>query len=430
MDPEATRARTRVQIISTYYAPETTGNAPYATGLAEGLARDGYAVSVLAGAPHYPGWEILPESEWNEREVTDSGVRVRRLRAYVPARPTFVRRLRYELSHGVRFARHFDPDADVTVILSPSLFAAAVVQLRNATRLRKRPSVLWVQDLYHAGVKESSSRAGAALGRGVQLIERVVAGSSEVVVVIHERFRRSVTTALAIPDEKVVVVRNWCHVQPGGDADRESVRRRYGWTPTDVIALHAGNMGEKQGLENVIEAARLAEAKGSAVRFVLVGDGNQRRHLQELAGSCTNVIFVPPVPEGEFTDVLGAADVLIVNERPSLSEAAVPSKLTSYFSTGRPVVAATSQTSPTREEVRTSGAGVVVAAGDPTALLDAVEAIHNDWTEEDALAGPDFVQQHLTERAGIEAFERMIDRLVDARGQVQDRSYGKESSVA
>jgi hypothetical protein len=61
--------------------------------------------------------------------------------------------------------------------------------------------------------------------------------------------------------------------------------------------------------------------------------------------------------------------VLLVNEREGMAEMSVPSKLTSYFSAGRPVVAATDPDSPTASEMRASGAGPIVPSGDPEALL-------------------------------------------------------------
>jgi len=46
----------RILIVSAYYAPETAGNAPYVTGVAEHYAAQGHDVMVLTGFPHYPAW--------------------------------------------------------------------------------------------------------------------------------------------------------------------------------------------------------------------------------------------------------------------------------------------------------------------------------------------------------------------------------------
>jgi colanic acid biosynthesis glycosyl transferase WcaI len=81
------------------------------------------------------------------------------------------------------------------------------------------------------------------------------------------------------------------------------------------------------------------------------------------------------VSNTEFTDVLAAADVLLLHERAGVVEMCVPSKLTSYFAAGRPVLAATSPRSAAAHEISASGAGTVVDPGDPSVLLEALRSL-------------------------------------------------------
>ncbi|GAB14334.1 putative glycosyltransferase [Arthrobacter globiformis NBRC 12137] len=74
--------------------------------------------------------------------------------------------------------------------------------------------------------------------------------------------------------------------------------------------LHAGNMGKKQGLENVVAAAKHASLIGSSTRFVLMGDGNQRPALMRSGQGIANLTFIDPLPQAEFQAALSAADVL------------------------------------------------------------------------------------------------------------------------
>jgi glycosyltransferase involved in cell wall biosynthesis len=207
-------------------------------------------------------------------------------------------------------------------------------------------------------------------------VERHVIRQADTVMVISEGFRNLVEKAGADP-EKVVLIRNWSHVAPP-TADRASTRLRLGWGEDEIIALHAGNMGHKQGLENVVEAGRLAEEYGMSVRFVLMGDGNRRTHLRQLAAGATNVDFLPPAPSEDLSDVLAAADVLLINESETVFDMSLPSKLTSYLVAGRPVVAAVSALGGTAREVEQTGAGSVIQSGRPDLLLQEVEALGAD----------------------------------------------------
>lgn len=82
-----------VQIVSTYYAPETTGNAPYLTSLARGLvAALGHNVRVSLGVPPNSGWRINPREQQAAEEAHD-GVHVQCVASSLPARPAFLTRI-------------------------------------------------------------------------------------------------------------------------------------------------------------------------------------------------------------------------------------------------------------------------------------------------------------------------------------------------
>ena len=122
-----------------------------------------------------------------------------------------------------------------------------------------------------------------------------------------------------------------------------------------------------------------------------------------------------------------AADVLLVNELPGLTEMSVPSKLTTYYATGLPVLAAVGAGSTTAAEIGLSGGGRVVPAGDPAALLSAAEALGSDPDQAAALgaAGRHFRvvtsprRPPSTPRADAEQGGREPDRLPPPRSVVR-----------
>ncbi|WP_275572544.1 glycosyltransferase family 4 protein [Mycolicibacterium vanbaalenii] len=211
----------------------------------------------------------------------------------------------------------------------------------------------------------------------------------------------------------MIVVRNWTHLPKTEPVDADEARAVLAWPEGVTLAVHTGNMGSKQGLENVVDAARLAEMHGIPVHFLLVGDGGERRFLQERAQGISKITFVDPLGDAEYRLALGAADVLVVNERPGVSGMAVPSKLTSYFDAGKPVVAATDPDGITATEVRAAEAGTVVTAGDPEALLDAIVQLTAD---PQAMArfganGRSYRESELDQDAAIARWVMVIDQL-------------------
>ena len=403
----------RIRLFSLNYKPERSGIAPYTTGLAVGLAQRGHRVEVFTSLPHYPEWHVDPADRALAGTLLRSdGVSVRRFSHYVPNSPTLIRRFAFESAFGFRVASHRWDETDLILTVSPSLIASAMVIAR--ARSAGIPTGLIAQDLYGQGVVETGALSGT-LARRAARFEKAVFDAASGVSVIHDRFKATAVD-MGVDPRHVTTIRNWAHVDAPATANPKEVRLRHGWSPHERIVLHSGNMGAKQGLENVIDAARCADHRGTNIRFVLMGGGNQRPALEAAAAGVCRIEFKDLVDDEEYRQVLAAADVLLANERPGIAEMAVPSKLTSYFAAGRPVLAATDPHGVLAGEVRDSGAGLVVAAGDPAALLDAALHLtdHPDVGTQCGLAGRRYAERLLGAEHAIDQYEAWCQRLTRA----------------
>ncbi|MEV7404430.1 glycosyltransferase [Streptomyces sp. NPDC091267] len=404
----------RLLVVSTNYAPELTGIGPYATQLAEHWAASGAETHVLTGMPHYPSWRTEPayRGVWRAEEER-SGVHVHRRRHYVPPRQSALRRAAFEaslLAHGLAAPPSLRPDAVISQM--PSL-AGGVVGARLARRHRV-PYIPVVQDLMGAAAAQSGIRGGGRAAAVASRAEQYALRAASLVGVIHESFIPRVT-AYGVDPGRIRLVPNWSHVQ-APSADRAATRARLGWRDCTPVVLHSGNMGLKQGLEVLVDAARLAPE----IRVVLMGDGNQRDALLARAAGLPNLDILPPADAAEFTDILAAADVLAVTQRASVLDMSVPSKLTSYFVSGRPVVASVADGGGTAQEVQRSGAGLLVAPEDPAAVLAAVRKLVEQPAAADELGanGPRYVARHLGREAGLARYDAMLTEVLqDAQGR-------------
>ena len=334
-------------------------------------------VRAITAHPHYPEWVIRDGyGDYTKSEIIHD-VPVTRLLHYVPAQPEGLRRLFSELSFGVRllFARWGHPD--VIVMVSPALFATGIAMLRAKLSRHSPVVAVWVQDIYSLGIVETGS-GGRLVARIIRLVEESTLRAASCVVVIHSRFADYLTKNLKVDPARIEVIRNWTHLEAASLTNSAEIRAGYGWEPDETIVLHAGNMGVKQDLENVIAAARLADDQQLPVRFVLLGNGSQRESLRNLGLGVHRLQFIEALSERGFQEALAAADVLLVNEKLGVSEMAVPSKLTSYFNAGRPVLAATDLAGATAGEISEADAGCIVSAGNPQSLLDAALELGSD----------------------------------------------------
>jgi colanic acid biosynthesis glycosyl transferase WcaI len=401
----------RITAIGINYAPEPTGIAPYTTGAVDGLVDNGEQLMVITGYPHYPQWRVAEGYRGASRKEVVHGTRVLRLRHPVPTDGGVISRSLMEVGFGLRACLASWFAADAVLAVTPALLSTAMVVAR--ARLSGRPIVVWVQDIYTLSAAETGLAARAA--GLIRRIESWTLRNATRVVVIHERFAAFVQDGLGVNPERVDVVRNWTHLADRQLHDRAETRARFGWADDETVVLHAGNMGTKQNLESVVRAAAIAAEAGARVRFVLLGDGHRRDALEAMgANSCLQ--FIDPLPDDEFSAALASADVLLVNELPGMTEMSVPSKLTSYFSTGLPVLAAVDASSVTAAEMAASGGGLRVDPDRPAELLRAAEQLGSDpmLARQLGNAGLAFRRETLSADAAISALRRSLRRAVEA----------------
>jgi colanic acid biosynthesis glycosyl transferase WcaI len=394
------------------YWPEPAGNAPYTTALAEYLVRAGHRVSVVSGVPHYPSWQVSPAYRhgltWRE-EIR--GVEVIRKRHFVPARQTVLGRSLYEVTfllNGLT-ARPDRPDLIIGVV--PSLGGAAIARL--FARRWGIPYGVIVQDLMGRAASESGIKGGRRVAGVIAKAEGWSIRKAQVVAAVSEAFFPYLR-GVGVPEDRIMHTPNWVLDRPR-EGDRAETRRLLGWGDDQQIVLHAGNMGLKQHLEQVLSAAALAQRSAPDVRFVLLGDGNQKFKLEQEAAGLANVSFMGSQNDTDYDLALRAADVLLVSERATVADMSLPGKLTAYCAAGRPIVAAVRADGATHGEILRSGAGLLVDTDRPEQLLGAIERLYHDRDLCDRLAdaGRRYASGNLAASTAFARADELVSRLLN-----------------
>lgn len=145
---------------------------------------------------------------------------------------------------------------------------------------------------------------------------------------------------------------------------------------SDVVALYAGSMSNKRGLDLIIEAAKEFDQKQNNIQFILSGDGPHKSKLQELAAGMRNVRFLGVQSDAVFAQLLDTADIHLIPQKAEAADLVLPSKLGGIFASGRPVIAMANAKTGLADEVK--GAGLVVMPGDANAFAHAVRTLADD----------------------------------------------------
>ena len=372
----------KICIIAVNYFPEVTGCGPYTTDLAEKLVQAGNDVTVVTALPHYPQWSVPAEYQGKEhRSETINGVQVLRCRLFVPAKMSALARIAYEatfLASAWLRSRRLKPD--LVLAVSPAL--GDVVVGSSLAKRRKLPFGVLVQDLMTAATTQSNISGGDKVAGLASAIESKYLGRADSVAAITESFSNSIL-GLGVDASRVVVSPNYS-VKNIEQIPRDTARRMMGWNEGDFILTHTGNMGLKQDLGNLIEAIKLVEADN--VKLLLVGDGSQRSELETQAGANPKIQFMGLVEEKDYSALLSASDVLLLNEAPTITDMSLPSKLTSYEASGKKILGAVVPDGNTAKVLDKLPGAQWVVAGNPAALAEVITSLANQGTFEEISA--------------------------------------------
>jgi colanic acid biosynthesis glycosyl transferase WcaI len=402
----------KVLLVTTNFWPEPTGISVYTTDLAENLSANGHQVSVLTSMPHYPWWKVPVEfSHLGEGVTSHNGVEVIRAKHFVPPKMNALLRMRFEISLWWNLRRVskglFGKEFHVVIACMPTV-AAGIVGKRIAKQLDV-PFGLIVQDLSGAGARQSGLRGGALISKIAHVVEGRALHAADILVVVSPAMK-DVVIGLGVESRRINQILNYS-ARTIASEDKISARRRFGWATEDFVVIHTGNMGAKQDLENVVRTAD-ALAGESKIKIYLVGHGNQENILKALSNGKSNIAVMPAVSDENYSALLSAADLLLVNERSTQMEMSLPSKLTSYLYSERPVLAAVPRDGATWKFL--DGAAELVEAADPKALAKKIEELSRNQIRLDELAklGSEFAKKHLDPEVGRAKYRQWVEDLI------------------
>jgi colanic acid biosynthesis glycosyl transferase WcaI len=150
---------------------------------------------------------------------------------------------------------------------------------------------------------------------------------------------------------------------------QSSLRSIFDLPEDKVIVLYSGNMGKKQGLEILVDAARELQYCAE-ILFVLCGEGAAREDLQLAAHDLDSVRFLPLQPEEKLNEFLNSADIHVLPQRADAADLVMPSKLLGMLASGKPVIATAK---PDTEVGKVVGqVGITIMPGDVRALCEAI----------------------------------------------------------
>src|SRR2546423_6056979 len=377
MSPAAAERQLNIVFLTHYFPPEVGAPQTRLFELATRTVAAGHSVTVLTGLPNYPTG-IVPGAYRGRFRIEEKldGVRVIRTWVYATPNRGFARRLLNHLSFAFSSlaAMGLLGRVDVFFVESPPLFIGLAALVFRW--LKRTPYVFNVSDIWPESAVELGALRNRFAIRIAEMFEmHLYRKAARVSVVTPGMLER--LAARGVPRAKLVVLTNGVDTEIYQPATtRSDMAQKLGLAGRKVF-LYAGTHGLAQGLDTILEAARLT--RDPDILYVLAGDGAEKESLMKkaVAEKIANVRFVPNQPKSAMPALLNLAYATIIPlKRLDRFKSALPSKMFEAMAVSRPIVAAL--WGEAADVIRAAECGIVVEPEDPDAMRAAVEKLAAD----------------------------------------------------
>lgn len=413
----------RIVLISCVFPPEVVVSSQTSGAIAGGLTGRGHDVTVIAPNATRAGAEGAGRNAWYREERLADGYRIIRCPG-LPSRSSTLRSRFVEyLSFGISGTLAAVTVRGASVLYANTWPLVGVGFAALAAKLMRVPLVLSVQDIYPESlVVQGRLKETGLLFRWLRRLDGLIARSARDVVVIAESFRRQYVRGRRVDPAHVHVVPNWVEsgsVTPNS-AGRAGIRERHGIPPSAFVVGYGGNVGPASGLEEVVGA--FSELRELTDTFLLVaGGGSRLEECQRQTGALglDRVRFHAPWPPVETSDVLAAADMLILPTQGEQALVSMPSKLIAYMLASRPILAVASGNSDLANTIRESKCGWITPPADQGAVARIIREIRTTWgaeAREKGRSGREYALERFTRDACLPRILELIETAAGCHG--------------
>lgn len=399
----------RILVVSQYFWPEVFRINDFVLE----LIKRGHEVSVLTANPNYPKGRFFQGYGLKYQVEYYNGIKIYRVPILPRRNSNFMLILNYlsfvlsgcffALFHNTRY------DKIVAVNYSPitSVYPAIVYKKR-----KKTPLVLWVQDLWPESVRAASSVKSDLVDKLLLAIVKNIYKNSDDIVVSNSGFTESIL-AKGVPANKISFIPNWA--EDLYENENQIYPEKYrSLIPGGFLVMFAGNIGEAQDFDSIIEAAMLTK-NNERIKWIVIGDGRKKIWLEqeiEKRQLSSTFYLLGRYPLEEMPSFFIHADLLLASLKDEyIFSLTVPAKVQSYMAFGKPIV--TMLTGAGNRIVTDCNCGFAAESSDFRKLAENVilaSSLTKTKLSEMGLKGKKYYQENFAKKLAIDSFLKTLNK--------------------
>lgn len=334
----------KLLILSQYFPPEVGAPQNRLYELALRLESKGIDISVLTAMPNYPQMVVHKEYKgkcYCKEEM--NGLKIHRSWIYVSKSKSIIPRLLNYFSFvfsSLWFGLFKIKKQDVLLVESPPLFLGITAYLLS--RAKGAKMIFNVSDLWPESAEKLEIINNKTLLSLATKLEEFCYSKSALITGQTQGIVRNIKTRF--PNKTVYWLKNGVDIKfydvNKTQSQSNAWRKANGYSDEDFILFYGGIIGHAQGLDIILNAAKMVEDK-SGIKFVVLGSGPEKERLLSLKEELklNNFEFYDAVPKTKMQEIIMDMNATIVPlKRLDLFKGAIPSKIFENLALKKPIL--------------------------------------------------------------------------------------------
>ena len=378
----------RILRLRAYYDPEQTAGIHLDHDLSEAFMKNNiHYISYTPSPTRGVTKEVRREYKKRKKETLYGGyIEINRFSMFEERKNSILRAIRYVICT-IREYQLGTRTNEIDIVYSSStpptqgMLSALVAKKLSKRYGKKIPFVFNLQDVFPDSlVNAGMTKKGSLIWKIGRKIEDYTYRNADKIIVISEGFKRNIM-AKGVSEDKIEVISNWVDLDAVMPVTRtnNTLFDEFGIDRSKYVVVYAGNLGDAQGADVIIEAAKKL-SKEENIQFVIFGGGVRYEDIKKRVTDegIHNVLITGLQPLNRVSEVYSMGNIALITCKPGTGRAGMPSKTWSIMACNTPIIASFDLDSDLADVIRESGAGCCVEPGKADALADAILAIYKD----------------------------------------------------
>lgn len=390
----------RIIIFSCVFPPEPVVSSQISQQLAIQLAANENQVCVFSPRPSRPANFDFSSSSLQEMPFEHVVAK-----SFVSPTSNLFTRLLESLSFGLSsffFLIKRRNKVDVVYMNTWPIFSQFFVML--ACLITNKPYVIHIQDIYPESlVTKVGSFFQKFITKPLLILDLLVLKKAKKIVVISPRMEKYLIDNRVRSADNIVIAYNW-------QTSEEYLPNKFNQSSQEFTFMYLGNIGPLANIPFVIKSFNSIKVDG--IKLVIAGSGSSKSDCMRLVTELDEKrVFFLDVPAGEVFNIQSMADCLILPIQPGAGNFSIPSKLTAYMLSAKPILASVDMDTDTADAIINSGAGWVSIPNDSNDFIDMVKkilVISREKLEDIGMNGYRYCKSNFSRERNLSVIEKAI----------------------